>query len=698
MELLSIRSIAVLTAFALPLAACSSDPLTRPINEAEAPLPATLDDAASEYDIPLEVLAAIADAESGFQDMDRHEEFEGRPVRVGMMGIPSEHLADAAALAGVTVDDAADTVPGNIAAAAALLDSFAGDIDRTDLGAWADAVAEYSALPEGDAAFYVHDEVYRRIATGIELEEMLTDPWTGELPIDLPQENLRNGGDRSYAVWRPSPNNSARPSGSAGNPSAVIIHTCEGAYTGCWSWLRNSRSGVSAHYVVNDNGSEITQLVRESRKAWHIGATYDCDLNDGVLCERNGASSNNFTIGIEHAGSASQSSFSAGMIDASTQLVCDITRTHNIPRDSYHIVGHGQLQPYNRVDPGRNWPWSQYLAEVRERCGDTASSGSGGGGGSTPSRAPEAPANETVVIDSNNGRNTPGRARIVVSSNWTSSANVRGYYNTGYWWRASGSSSDGARFEFLSDNGGCYAVDAWWASGSDRSAAAPFIAQDASGRELGRTTVDQRRNGGQWNTLGTYRFTQGWNGVTLSRRADSPGVVIADAVRVRPSSNCAATSEPEPEPTPTPDATPIDWTIDTDNRQNNSSVRVSYSGGWNASSATPGFYGSDYVWRQIGSSSDPLTFEFDLDSPKRLRVEARWTAGRNRSTAAPFIMFNASDREVGRSYVDQRSNHATWVTLGTYDFSPGTNSVALSHWTNAGTVVVADAIRVREVR
>lgn len=75
-------------------------------------------------------------------------------------------------------------------------------------------------------------------------------------------------------------------------------------------------------------------------------------------CDLNGVQSNNFTVGIEHAGLASQSSWPAAQIDASARLVCDITQDHGIPRDRCHVVGHGQLQPWNRTNPGRNWPWT----------------------------------------------------------------------------------------------------------------------------------------------------------------------------------------------------------------------------------------------------------------------------------------------------------------------------------------------------
>ena len=44
--------------------------------------------------------------------------------------------------------------------------------------------------------------------------------------------------------------------------------------------------------------------------------------------------------------------------------------TWGIPRDRNHILSHGQLQPNNRTDPGRNWPWDAFIARVRESCGD----------------------------------------------------------------------------------------------------------------------------------------------------------------------------------------------------------------------------------------------------------------------------------------------------------------------------------------
>src|SRR5690606_32510446 len=137
------------------------------------------------------------------------------------------------------------------------------------------------------------------------------------------------------------------------------------------------------------DGKEISQLVTEANRAWHVAASYNCNLNGGTMCGRQGQSVNTFSIGIEHAGYASQKSFPGGQIEASAKLVCDMTKAHGIPRDRFHIVGHGKLQPYNRTDPGPNWPWSSYISRINTLCGS---------GGTKP---PPAPSSGGLVIDSN---------------------------------------------------------------------------------------------------------------------------------------------------------------------------------------------------------------------------------------------------------------------------------------------------------
>src|SRR5690606_24789500 len=53
--------------------------------------------------------------------------------------------------------------------------------------------------------------------------------------------------------------------------SAVTIHTVQGSYSGCISWFKNCSAQVSAHYVLRSSDGQVTQMVLESDKAWHVG-------------------------------------------------------------------------------------------------------------------------------------------------------------------------------------------------------------------------------------------------------------------------------------------------------------------------------------------------------------------------------------------------------------------------------------------
>ncbi|MCU0686470.1 MAG: N-acetylmuramoyl-L-alanine amidase [Polyangiaceae bacterium] len=491
-------------------------------------LEAAFAQAGAEFGVPAELLKALSYAETGWQMVQGEAEFDGVPPAFGLMGLRGERLEQGAALAGVGVERVRGEPLANVRAAAALLSQWADEsgLDRARLGAWAPAVARYGGVDDAQAqAEYVHRDVYGALREGRAAFTPSGAVAATLSPADVeadfasaaPPETNAAGIDYGPSIWRPSPNFNSRPAGANGKPSMVIIHSCEGSYASCWSWLANSASQVSAHYVVRENGAEISQLVAESNRAWHIGATYNCSLNSSTLCSLNGTSSNNFTIGIEHGGFASQSSWPTAQIEASAKLVCDISKDRGIARDRFHIVGHGQLQPATRTDPGKNWPWTDYINRINANCG-----GGGGGGGSS-----------AIIVDSNSANNDPSKARIEVSSTWTASTSVGGFYGTGYFFNTTEPVSDGATFWFYLPAAATKTIDAWWTAASDRSTSTPFVAFDSNGTKLGTVNVNQQGNGGRWNTLGTFAFKAGWNRVVVSRWTGADGVVIADAVQVR---------------------------------------------------------------------------------------------------------------------------------------------------------------------
>lgn len=166
--------------------------------------------------------------------------------------------------------------------------------------------------------------------------------------------------DYTPALWNAAAScNYSSRSGTA--VSAVTIHTVQGSYAGCISWFQNCDAGVSAHYVVRSSDGQITQMVLESNKAWHVG------------------SENPYTIGIEHEGYINDASwYTTAMYNASADLVRDITnsgygidplRTFFIsPAQTFDetlggctkIKGHKNFANQSHTDPGVNWNWERY--------------------------------------------------------------------------------------------------------------------------------------------------------------------------------------------------------------------------------------------------------------------------------------------------------------------------------------------------
>jgi N-acetyl-anhydromuramyl-L-alanine amidase AmpD len=463
--------------------------------------------AGAEFRVPPEVLKGIAWVETRWQMVEGQEEFAGQPPAFGVMALRGAALERAASLAAVTADRARHDPVANIRAAAALLDAYADEaaIDRSHIEQWSGVVARYSRLelPAGRAAYV------GAVDRALGLSGVRPGLAPRAAPAQAPCPPGGGAPDYAAATWRASPNFDQRAADSTGALHLLIIHTCESNYTSCWSWLVNSVSQVSAHYVVNEEGSEISQLVLERDRAWHIAALYDCTLNRQHDCWLDSVQSNHFTVGVEHAGFVSQDSFPASQLDASAALACDVTRDRAIPRDWQHIVGHGQLQPANRTDPGPNWPWIPYVHRVQALCGE-------------------------IVVDDSGAYNDGAVATIAVPATWPASDATPDYYGGGYRWASTApDATDGAAFSFRLAAGGTRTIDARWTSGANRSPRAMYVVITATGDTVMTVPVDQTAGGGRWHTLGTWTFPAGWNRVVLSRKDASGAVVVADGVRVR---------------------------------------------------------------------------------------------------------------------------------------------------------------------
>jgi len=140
----------------------------------------------------------------------------------------------------------------------------------------------------------------------------------------------------------------------------ITIHTMQGSYAGSINWFQNPSAQVSAHYMLRASDGQITQMVCEIDKAWHV------------------SNSNPYAIGLEHEGWIEDASWytnamylsSAALTkDIATRRNINIKRTYDKNGDNglnplsdgcYKIKGHQHFPSQTHVDPGPYWDWNRY--------------------------------------------------------------------------------------------------------------------------------------------------------------------------------------------------------------------------------------------------------------------------------------------------------------------------------------------------
>jgi N-acetylmuramoyl-L-alanine amidase len=151
-------------------------------------------------------------------------------------------------------------------------------------------------------------------------------------------------------IPHPSPNQNARP----GGVDMLILH-----YTGmktaaeALARLCDPAAEVSAHYMIDEDGT-IYALVPEHRRAWHAGVSY----------WRGRENLNDVSIGIEIVNPGHEwgyRPFPERQIDALAELCRAILSRHPIPPEN--VVGHSDVAPDRKQDPGELFPWRHLAAQ-----------------------------------------------------------------------------------------------------------------------------------------------------------------------------------------------------------------------------------------------------------------------------------------------------------------------------------------------
>jgi lysophospholipase L1-like esterase len=125
---------------------------------------------------------------------------------------------------------------------------------------------------------------------------------------------------------------------------------------------------------------------------------------------------------------------------------------------------------------------------------------------------------------------------------------------------------------------------------------------------------------------------------------------------------------------------------------NSDTTGVTISSGWTASSASPGYYGSDYLHDgNVGQGTKTVRFTPTLLLTGTYEVFARWTTNANRATNARYDVVHSGGTT--SKLMNQQSNNGAWVSLGAYSFAAGTSGSVLLTNEGANGYVIADAVR-----
>lgn len=132
-------------------------------------------------------------------------------------------------------------------------------------------------------------------------------------------------------------------------PSFVIIHhTAQDSLQQTINTFTKTKTQVSAHYIISENG-KVVQMLNDYLRAWHAGNSTWGKVTDLNSC----------SIGIELDNNGFKP-FTEAQISSLVALLTKLKKDYNIPTQNF--LGHADIAPGRKQDPSALFPWKT-LAE-----------------------------------------------------------------------------------------------------------------------------------------------------------------------------------------------------------------------------------------------------------------------------------------------------------------------------------------------
>ena len=115
---------------------------------------------------------------------------------------------------------------------------------------------------------------------------------------------------------------------------------------------------VSSHYLISEHDPVVYRLVDEARRAWHAGdsswqgRTWLNASSIGIELVNEGY--------VDYAECRQWQPWEPRQIEALIKLLSDIEQRHGLGPEA--VVGHSDIAPQRKVDPGPLFPWPQLVA------------------------------------------------------------------------------------------------------------------------------------------------------------------------------------------------------------------------------------------------------------------------------------------------------------------------------------------------
>lgn len=154
--------------------------------------------------------------------------------------------------------------------------------------------------------------------------------------------------DGKQVDYRPSPNH-----GGIIAPQYLVIHyTAAKTANSAISWMLSKEGGVSAHIHIARDG-KVVQLVPFNIKAWHAGASSWKGLT-GL---------NSYSIGIELQNDSAED-YTVKQLEVAAEISKSIVSKYSLK----DIVGHSDIAPGRKIDPGPKFPMQLFKAAAMPDC------------------------------------------------------------------------------------------------------------------------------------------------------------------------------------------------------------------------------------------------------------------------------------------------------------------------------------------